>query len=151
MKFWDSSSVVPLLLDEPWREVLLEILRRDSDIVVWWGTPIECTSAVARREREGDLSISQATDALKRLRLLSEAWHEVLPSESVRSVAQRLLRVHALRAADALQLAAASVAASGEPNTLEFLSLDVRLNAAAQREGFQLIGNGDTLDTNAVS
>ena len=38
---------------------------------------------------------------------LSSGWHEVVPSSRVRSAAERLLRVHPLRAADSLQLAAA--------------------------------------------
>ena len=108
-------------------------------MIVWWGTPVESTSAIARREREGSLSVTEATAALERLRALSLAWQEVLPTEPVRSVAQRLLRVHPLRAADALQLAAAVIAAEREPSSLEFVSLDERLNAAAQREGFRIL------------
>jgi predicted nucleic acid-binding protein len=56
----------------------------------------------------------------------------------VRSVAERMLRVHALRAADALQLAAATIAAERDPPTLELVSLDERLNAAAAKEGFRI-------------
>jgi hypothetical protein len=66
------------------------------------------------------------------------AWNEVLPSEAVRATAQRLLRVHPLRAGDALQLAAAVVACEHEPLSFAFMSLDERLNEAAQREGFRL-------------
>jgi hypothetical protein len=50
--------------------------------------------------------------------------------------AKRLLRVHDLRTADALQLAAAVFVAEARPPTLEFVSLDDRLLAAARREGF---------------
>lgn len=137
MRFWDSSAIIPLLVAEPARERLLDALDQDPILIVWWGTPVECTSALARREREGSLTVSEATTALERLRALSNAWQEVLPSDPVRSAAQRLLRVHPLRAADALQLAAALLAAEREPATLEFVSLDERLNAAAQREGFR--------------
>jgi len=49
-----------------------------------------------------------------------------------------LLRVHPLRAGDSLQLAAAIIAAEHEPATLEFVSLDERLNEAASREGFRV-------------
>ena len=139
MKFWDSSAIVPLLVMEASREPLLALLDQDPLMIVWWGTPVECTSAIARREREGSLSVTEATAALERLRTLSLAWQEVLPTEPVRSVAQRLLRVHPLRAADALQLAAAVIAAEREPSSLEFISLDERLNAAAQREGFRIL------------
>jgi len=43
--------------------------------------------------------------------LLADAWHEVEPGDVVRENAMRFLRVHPLRAADALQLGAAFVAA----------------------------------------
>ncbi len=138
MRFWDSSAVVPLLVAEPARESVLARLVEDPEMVVWWGTPVECASALARREREGLLSASDATRALDRLRELSLAWNEVLPSDAVRGTAQRLLRVHPLRAADALQLAAAVVACEHEPLSFAFMSLDERLNEAAQREGFRL-------------
>lgn len=138
MRFWDASAIVPLLLEEPRREALLERLEEDAEMLVWWGTPVECASAIARREREGMLELAEASAALERLRSLSRAWHEVLPSDSLRGLAQRLLRVHTLRAADSLQLAAALVAADGEAASLELVSLDERLNAAAAREGFPL-------------
>ena len=51
----------------------------------------------------------------------------------------RFLRVHPLRAADALQLAAAFIAAERRPSSLEVVTLDDRLAAAARKEGFALI------------
>jgi len=50
----------------------------------------------------------------------------------------RLLRIHPLRAADALQLAAALTAAEN-PGALAFVSLDDRLSDAARREGFSIL------------
>jgi hypothetical protein len=44
-----------------------------------------------------------------------------------------------LRAGDALQLAAALVAANDRPHAHEFLSGDVRLREAATREGFKVV------------
>lgn len=140
MRFWDASAVVALLFAEPEREALLGALERDPEMLAWWGTPVECASAIARREREGVLELAQASAALDRLRSLAASWHEVLPSDAVRNGAQRLLRVHPLRAADSLQLAAAVVAAEGEATSLEFVCLDERLSAAAAREGFVLVG-----------
>lgn len=136
MRFWDSSAIVPLLLEEPGRKDLLELLERDTSMLVWWGSPVECASAIARRERDGALSVHDASDALARLTSLSKAWAEVAATQPVRDIARRLLRVHPLRAADSLQLAAAVVAAEGNPASLPFVSLDERLNEAAGREGF---------------
>ena len=140
MKHWDSSALVPLLLEEPATASITALFRSDPVQIVWWGSPVECTSALARLEREGSLSPATVTEALARLKELSIAWHEVQPGEDVRETANRFLRVHPLRAADALQLASAFVAAEGRPASLEFVTLDERLGLAASREGFPVRG-----------
>lgn len=139
MKFWDASAIVPLLVREAPSETLLEVLENDPSMLVWWGSVVECASAIARRQREWSLRSDDAGVALARLQALAGAWLEVLPSNAVRNDAQRALRLHPLRAADSLQLAAAMVAAEHQPATLAFVCLDERLNEAAVREGFDVI------------
>lgn len=139
MKFWDASAIVPLLVQEKEREAMLTLLEQDEVMLVWWATPVECTSTNARREREGSLTSAEATVSLERLRYLKDRWHEILPSAGLRNVAERLLRVHPLRAADSMQLAAAIIAAEREPATLDLVSLDERLADAASREGFRVL------------
>jgi predicted nucleic acid-binding protein len=139
MRFWDSSAVVPLLVDEAEHKHARAQLEHDAAMLVWWGTPVECVSALARRERDGSLDSEGMRIALQRLRALSEQWHEVLPTSGLRTAAERMLRVHPLRAADALQLAAALVAAERDPPSLEFVSLDDRLQEAASKEGFRVV------------
>jgi hypothetical protein len=109
---------------------------RDPEVVVWWGTQVECASAIARLERDGALPSADANESFSRLDALAPSWMQIDPSDEVREVARRFLRVHPLRAADALQLAAAFVAAERRPSTLAFVTLDERLRAAASREGF---------------
>ena len=142
MKFWDTSAIIPLLADEPSRERLLAVLEEDPQILAWWGTPVEIASALARRERERLLTAEEVEAALVAAQQLADGWHEIVPSAVLRRTAERLLRVHALRAADSLQLAAASVAAGHDPTTLEIVCLDARLATAARREGFRLLGAG---------
>ena len=89
-----------------------------------------------RLEREGTLNSAEMSPAMERLRILRASWHEVQPSASVRDISIRLLRVHPMRAADALQLSAAVIAADASPATLEVVTLDARLASAARREGF---------------
>jgi predicted nucleic acid-binding protein len=108
-------------------------------MLVWWTTEVECASAIARLEREGALEPSAANEAYDRLKRLADGWHEVDPSDGIREAAVRFLRVHALRAADALQLAAAFVAAERRPPSLEIITLDERLATAARKEGFGLV------------
>lgn len=139
MRFWDSSAVVPLLVPEAATPIVQREFERDPEIVVWWGTELECVSALARREREGTLQAISLVDALDRLMSLSLAWREVQPVVRVRQIAKRVLRVHPLRAADALQLAAAIVAAEEQPSTLPLVTLDERLAEAAEREGFVIV------------
>jgi uncharacterized protein len=138
MKFWDSSALVPLLIAEPTSAALGALAARDTETVVWWATPVECASAVARLERDGDLSPSKAATAFARLDAFAASWLHVEPSDEIRETARRFLRVHPLRAADALQLAAAFVAAERRPPSMAFVTLDDRLRTAAGREGFVL-------------
>jgi uncharacterized protein len=138
MRFWDSSAVVPLLAAEPASRPVQALYLQDPEPVVWWATPVECASAIARLEREEALTVADVAVAFARLDALAASWLQVEPSDEIRETARRLLRVHPLRAADALQLAAAVMAAERRPPSMTFVTLDERLRAAAGREGFAL-------------
>jgi len=66
-------------------------------------------------------------------------WVEVPPLDRIRDAARRLVAVHDLRVADAVQLAGALTASANRPETLPFVTLDERLGVAARREGFRLL------------
>ena len=136
MRFWDSSALVPLLVRESRTRALASLYRRDPDVAAWWGSEVECASAIGRLERAGTLEAHGVELALSRLDALRSTWQEIQPVAEVKATARRFLRVHPLRAADALQLAAAFVASERRPTTLEFVCLDERLKDAARREGF---------------
>jgi predicted nucleic acid-binding protein len=140
VKFWDSSAIVPLLVEEPSSRGVVSEYERDPEMLVWWASEVECVSALARLEREGSLSEAGMNEALRRLSALARSWRTVEPVERVRQGAVRLLRVHPLRAADALQLSAAAVASEDQPQSLPFVTLDDRLALAANREGFAVRG-----------
>ena len=139
MKFWDASAIVPLLMTEPQTRHVQALAVKDPAMLVWWDTEVECASAIARLERDGGLEEPAVAQAFERLKQLAASWHEIDPSDTVREAAVRFLRVHPLRAADSLQLAAAFVAAERRPASLEMITLDDRLRAAAQKEGFVLV------------
>ena len=139
MRFWDSSAVVPLLVDEEASPLRVRQLEADAVMLVWWETAVECASALERLVREGGLDAAGTRAAMVRLRELEKHWNEVEPTQQVRSQAERLLRLHPLRAADALQLAAAIIAADYEPKGLTFVTADERLAVAAAKEGFEVI------------
>lgn len=139
MKFWDSSAIVPLLVADPTTPFVQALASRDPEMLVWWGSEIECVSVLSRLERAAALDVDGVALASDRLRQLANGWHEIEPSEIVRESATRFLRVHPLRAADALQLAAAFTAAEQRPALLQFVTLDERLAGAARKEGFAMV------------
>jgi hypothetical protein len=118
---------------------MAEILSEDPAIATWWASSVECVSAIARLERDAAIESAGVRDALDRLNEAALSWAEVPATPPVREQAIRLLRMHRLRAGDALQLAAAIVAADFEPGTLEFVTLDARQAAAAEREGLRVV------------
>jgi len=140
MRFWDSSALVPLLVPEASSPGLTALMREDPAAAVWWATPVECASAIARLEREAGMPAGNVAAATRLLAAAGRGWTEVPPTDRVRDQAMRLLRLHPLRAADAVQLAAALVLAEHDPRTLPFVTLDTRLAAAAEREGFAVLG-----------
>lgn len=140
MRYWDSSALVPLLVVEEASQRVARFLADDSSVATWWGTTLECASAIARRERDGSMERADGTRARRRLAALEGSWAEVPPTTRLRDVARRLLRIHDLRAADALQLAAAIELAGEGDRALGFVTLDARLALVAEREGFAVPG-----------
>ncbi|MGQ0643208.1 MAG: type II toxin-antitoxin system VapC family toxin [Gemmatimonadaceae bacterium] len=138
MRFWDSSALVPLCLGQAETARSREWHREDPEVAVWWGSYVECASAIARVQRAGAIASSDAARALETLASVLDISFEVTPAEVVRAQALRLLRIHPLRAGDALQLAAA-IEWSGSPPTGEFVTFDERLADAATREGFSVL------------
>ncbi len=139
MRYWDSSALVPLLLVETSSATMDAVLGEDRSIATWWGTAIECVSALARRERAGSLDEADRAIATRKLTFLEARWSEVTPTRPLRDSACRLVRVHDLRAADALQLAAAVDLRGRGETTPPFVTLDERLALAAAREGFPVL------------
>jgi predicted nucleic acid-binding protein len=139
MRFWDSSALVPVLIDERHSPELRALSDDGRQTAAWWGTVVECASAIARRERSADLTADDALDALATLEGSAKRWAQVPPTSGLRDEARRIVRTHDLRAADAFQLAAARVASDGQPESLPFVTLDDRLALAARREGFPVL------------
>lgn len=139
MRFWDSSAIVPLVCLEPTTPEVLEWYQQDSQVLVWALTSTEVLSALYRRFREGRLTSRELSDCSQHVQMLREDWSEVEALELVKQRAERLLRVHPLRAADALQLGAALLATQEQPQGINFVSFDQNLAAAAHKEGFAIL------------
>src|SRR5205085_5305403 len=102
--YWDTSPIIALLVGEP---AAARYRRFENErIVTWWGTSLECISAIARRQREG-ASAEIVAESSRRLEAMRGGWQEVHASESLHRTAIRLLKTHPLRAGDAIQLGVA--------------------------------------------
>lgn len=137
MKFWDTSAIIPLLVEESTSFQVETIFRGDSSMLVWWGTSIECVSAISRLERENKLSADEITAIFSRLDQLRMTWREIQAGRKVKQIAERILRLHPLRAQDAQQLAACILA--NEDQSIDFVTLDTRLAISAHKEGLPMI------------
>ncbi|MGB8411602.1 MAG: type II toxin-antitoxin system VapC family toxin [Candidatus Binatus sp.] len=103
-------------------------------------TRVEVVSAIARRKREWPELMALWNRAIRDVHEVALRWTEIWDAAATRLHAERIIMDHPLRAADALQLGAALVAADGDPQSLELVTLDGRLAEAARREGFPVLG-----------
>jgi uncharacterized protein len=142
MTFWESSALLTVLAAQPGSDLLLQLIEDDPDLVLWWATPVELTSGLCRLRREAALDENAFSGLLARVDTYARKSQEIEPTDQVRRVATRLLRAYGLRAANALQLAAALVWMDHDPNGARFICVDKRLRDAAEREGFSVLPRG---------
>ena len=139
MRFWDSSAIVPLVVREAISSEVEGWLANDVEMAVWTLASTEVLSAIHRIVRQGNATPRTAIEAETRVHEMFSRASVVRDVELVKQTAARLLRMHNLRAADALQLGAALGWADGRPQGQVFVTLDRRLGQAAEREGFRII------------
>ena len=139
MRFWDSSGLIPLFAREAHSSMMEALAADDPEMMVWWASPVECGSAVHRLRREGIFTLAETAEVLARLTEALDAANVLQPGDELCATALRLLATHPLRAADALQLAAALLWAHGAPAGKHFVCLDERLRTAAILEGFAVL------------
>ena len=114
-------------------------LLRQYELVVWWATAVEMRSALERLARTRELSTQGYADAISRLQRMRRGWRESHPADRGRDQAELLLHQYTLKAADALQLAAAWVWCNGLPANRAFITGDLQLMEAARDLGFKAI------------
>jgi predicted nucleic acid-binding protein len=142
VRFWDTSALAPLFVDEATTEQARQLLVEDPGVLVWIGTSVELVSALARLRRTStgasDLLLLARREVLQRW----PDWTIISDPASVTTRAQRLVDVHPLKTLDALQLAAALVASLDRPASLPIVTADRHLATAAELEGFPVVSLG---------
>ena len=137
MRFWDTSALVPLVVDELSTRQMAALLSDDPNITVWICTSVELASAVWRRARSHDPLSQRDAEAL--ISSLESTWIAIDETRPIVDRARHLLTKHHLRGMDALQLAAALVASGDSPRILPLVTLDHALARAARAEGFTVL------------
>ena len=139
MRFWDASALVPLLVFERGTARAARWLRQDPGVVVWALTRVELFSALARQRRTDQRDAAVLSAARRDLLQEWERWSEITAVDVVRRHAERLVETHPIKAADALQIGAALVAAQQNTALHEFVTLDEVQATTAEREGFRVL------------
>lgn len=134
MKFWDTSALVPLVIEEERSRTMLRLMTADMNVTISFVTRVEIASAVARRLRNEPDMLRHAS---RLVRALEQSWIEVDLDAHVLATARRLAHTHALRAGDAIQLACA--VGWHAHDTIQFVTLDHELATAAHSEGFAVL------------
>jgi predicted nucleic acid-binding protein len=111
-------------------------LYKSYEAVVWWATSVEIASALARLVRMKYLDPTVWARSRRLAEDLADAWSVIQPSDVLRAKAFRLVDRYDLRAADALQLAAALEWCGDAPAGKVFLANDEKLREAAVLSGF---------------
>jgi predicted nucleic acid-binding protein len=133
--FWDASALVPLCVIQGITPSVVS-LYKNFPAVVWWATPVEIASALARLARTKEINTSECAKARQVAAALADEWSVIQPSNALRDHATRLIDRYDLKAADAMQLAAALDWCENVPRGEIFLTADRKLREAAVLSGF---------------
>jgi predicted nucleic acid-binding protein len=130
--YFDTSAIVPLLVDEPGTDDALEIWNGADHTVSCTLVYPEARAAVAHAQRQNRIDADQGRVAIRRLDDLVGVLDLVTLDDDLALVAGVLAEREALRGADAVHLAAAL---SGGPDLAILVAGDRHLLAAGERQG----------------
>lgn len=136
MSFWDSSAIVPLCVNELLSQNARLNWRRFSEHFVWTECPVEISSAIARRCREGSIDAVEMSKAEARLRVIETKWATVESENRLTELARTFPTIYGLKSLDSPQLAAALIWCRELPKNKSFVSAGSRLLKAAEGVGF---------------
>ena len=128
--------MVTLFVEQAQSGKYLAQIKQDPQVLTAWHAVPECASAFCRLRREAFISERQLNDLLKQLEEVVGNWFIISPGKRLEKLTLRALRIHPLRAMDAIHLAAACLARNEEDSGMGFFSEDICLSEAAAKEGF---------------
>ena len=139
--FLDSSALVKAYRQEAGTNKVVPLLEGIDQLVIACLTHVEVAATLVRRGRETPLSMVDISDLLSTLNEdITQCFEIIELTKPLVRTAVEMARKHALRGADALQLACALWARTERGFTdLIMVGSDRELNTAAQAEGFVIV------------
>lgn len=139
--YFDTSAIIPLLIDEPLSDLADRLWQRASWIATARVSYVEARAGLARACRMRRITPEELRKAVEGLETLDRQFHHVEITPDLVASAGDLSEEVALRAYDAVQLAAAL---SLDFIDLVFVTGDRQLAAAAQTVGLASISDPET-------
>jgi hypothetical protein len=118
---------------------LVRRLLADSSPATSRLSEVEVASAVARRFREGALSVAARDRVLRAWAADLPALHLIEVTDETAGLARALLLRHSLRSGDAVQLASCLVLQQSLRSPVPMVAFDARLREAAGNEGLSVV------------
>ena len=137
--YLDTSALVKLYVEEEGSSLIRQAVAEADTVATTIIAYVEAHAAFARRQREKTISLS---DYRQIIRDFKADWRRYLVLEVTERLVERageLAEDHHLRAYDAIHLASAGVLKERLADVVSFACWDSRLQAAARREGLDLI------------
>lgn len=150
--YFDSSSLVKLYLEEPGTDQVIRLASTASGNQICSSvlTRVEIRSAIAKKARRNEV---EQQDAELAVALFEDHWKTRFVrqplSDSILDQACRLIKSHALRAYDAVQLAscmALNQAAAPSSAVAVFVCSDTHLIDSAAAEGLSCLDPEESAD-----
>lgn len=143
--FFDSSALLKRYVPEIGTNWVENICSHAATPTIFIAqiTSTELISALARRAREGNISLTNLQMSLQLIDNHLQARYSIIRlQKSVTQTANQFLLTHSLRAMDALQLASAYVIyqrlSIQQQSDFQFIAADQRLLDVAQKEGLSV-------------
>ncbi|MBI1996078.1 MAG: type II toxin-antitoxin system VapC family toxin [Deltaproteobacteria bacterium] len=137
--YLDTSALVKLYVEEEGSPLVRMVVAEAETVAISIIGYVEARAAFARRHRERSIPLP---DYRRVIRDFESDWGRYLvlqASDTLIRRAGRLAEAHSLRAYDSIHLASAIILRQRLAEPLSFASWDSQLQAAARREGLDLV------------
>lgn len=137
--YLDTSALLKLYVEEDDSDFVEGAVQDAETTVTSIMTYVETRAAFSRRRRDGSLTLADYHRVVREFEREWERYFVIPVTDSLIKSAGKLAETHGLRGYDALHLASADYFREKTNEPVIFGCWDSRLEAAARRQGLQLL------------